>query len=167
MHSDVVRIGSIIIFHLSKLWKAKFFILCDVIFLVRLQGKFEIDHSGVKGLNHIILCQFGGLRTLIASRHNRGSLQKALDLLCGEVRDTDSFAKSFVCKILHCLRRKRKPIHVTSMFAINISGGFRHEAILTFHVFCIASGLYSTSPSTKRFAKAVSFLTAIGTWICT
>ena len=43
--SDVVRIGSTIIFHLSKLWKAKFFILCDVIFLVRLQGKFEIDHS--------------------------------------------------------------------------------------------------------------------------
>ena len=34
-----------IIFHLSKRWKAKFFILCDVIFLVRLQGKFEIDHS--------------------------------------------------------------------------------------------------------------------------
>ena len=43
--SEVGRIGSIIIFHLSKLWKAKFFILCDVIFLVRLQGKFEIDHS--------------------------------------------------------------------------------------------------------------------------
>ena len=42
---EVVRIGSIIIFHLSKLLKAKFFILCDVIFLVRLQGKFEIDHS--------------------------------------------------------------------------------------------------------------------------
>ena len=30
------RIGSIIIFHLSKLWKAKFVILCDVLFLVRL-----------------------------------------------------------------------------------------------------------------------------------
>ena len=26
--SEVVRIGSIIIFHLSKLWKARFFILC-------------------------------------------------------------------------------------------------------------------------------------------
>ena len=38
-----MRIGSI--YHLSKLWKTKFFILCDVIFLVRLQGKFEIDHS--------------------------------------------------------------------------------------------------------------------------
>ena len=37
--------GSIIIFHLSERWKAKFFILCDVIFLVRLQEKFEIDHS--------------------------------------------------------------------------------------------------------------------------
>ena len=35
--SVVVRIGSIIILRLSKLWKAKFSILCDVIFLVRLQ----------------------------------------------------------------------------------------------------------------------------------
>ena len=36
--SEIVRIGSIIIFHLSKLWKAMFIILCDnVIFLVRLQ----------------------------------------------------------------------------------------------------------------------------------
>ena len=43
--SEVVRIGSIIIFHLSELWKAKFFLLCGVIFLVRLQEKFEIDHS--------------------------------------------------------------------------------------------------------------------------
>ena len=43
--NDLGRIGSIIIFHLSKLWKAKFSILCDVIFLVRLQGKFESDHS--------------------------------------------------------------------------------------------------------------------------
>ena len=44
--SEVVRIGSsIIIFQLSKLWKAKFFILCDVIFLVRLQEEFGIDHS--------------------------------------------------------------------------------------------------------------------------
>ena len=33
-----------IIFHLSKLWKAQFSILCDVIFLVRLQEKFDIDH---------------------------------------------------------------------------------------------------------------------------
>ena len=37
---DVVRIGCVTIFYLSKLWKAKFSILCDVIFLVRLQGKF-------------------------------------------------------------------------------------------------------------------------------
>ena len=43
--SDVVRMGSIIIFHLSKLWKAKFFVLCDIVFVVRLWGKFEIDHS--------------------------------------------------------------------------------------------------------------------------
>ena len=38
-----MRIGGIIIFH--NLWKAKFFILFDVIFLVRVQGKFEIDNS--------------------------------------------------------------------------------------------------------------------------
>ena len=31
--SEVVRIVSMIICHLNKLWKAKFFILCDVIFL--------------------------------------------------------------------------------------------------------------------------------------
>ena len=43
--SDVVRIGSIIISQLSKLWKAKFLILCGVKFLVRLQEKFHIDHS--------------------------------------------------------------------------------------------------------------------------
>ena len=44
--SEATSIGSIImIFHLSKLSKAKFFILCDVILLVRLQGKIDIDHS--------------------------------------------------------------------------------------------------------------------------
>ena len=41
---EVVRIGSIIIFYLSKVWEAKFFTLCDVIFLVRLKEKFEMDH---------------------------------------------------------------------------------------------------------------------------
>ena len=40
-----MRIRSIIIFHLSKLWKVKFSLLCDVIFLVRLQEKFDVDHS--------------------------------------------------------------------------------------------------------------------------
>ena len=43
--SDVARICSIITFHLSKLGKVKFSILCNVIFLVRLQGNFDIDHS--------------------------------------------------------------------------------------------------------------------------
>ena len=38
-------VGSMIIFHLSKLWKAKFFILCDVIFLLRLQGKIIYSWS--------------------------------------------------------------------------------------------------------------------------
>ena len=42
---EVVRIGSTINPYLNKLRKAMFSILCDVIFLVRLQGKFEIDHS--------------------------------------------------------------------------------------------------------------------------
>ena len=42
---EIIRFGCIIIFHLSKRWKAKFSILCDVVFLVRPQGKFEIDHS--------------------------------------------------------------------------------------------------------------------------
>ena len=35
-------ISSIIIFHLNRLWKAKFFTLCDVVFLVRLQGEIQI-----------------------------------------------------------------------------------------------------------------------------
>ena len=43
--SKAVRICIKIIFHLSKLWKAKFSLLCDVIFLVRLQRNFDIDHS--------------------------------------------------------------------------------------------------------------------------
>ena len=43
--SEVMRIGSIIISHLSKLWKVKFLILCDVISLARLQEEFEIDRS--------------------------------------------------------------------------------------------------------------------------
>ena len=37
---------SIIIFHLIKLWKAKFRILCDVIVLVRLQGNFKMVTLG-------------------------------------------------------------------------------------------------------------------------
>ena len=40
-----MRICIKIIFHLSKLWKAKFSLLCDVVFLVGLEGKFDIDHS--------------------------------------------------------------------------------------------------------------------------
>ena len=55
--SEVVRIGSIIIFYPSNLWgKAKFFILCDIIFPERLQEKFEIDHSWKrKGLDLVAL----------------------------------------------------------------------------------------------------------------
>ena len=43
--SDVVRIGSIIISQHGKLSKAMFSILCDAIFLVRLQAKIDTDHS--------------------------------------------------------------------------------------------------------------------------
>ena len=46
--SEVGRIWSIkIIFHLSKLWKAKFSLLWDAIFLVRLEEEFHIDHSDI------------------------------------------------------------------------------------------------------------------------
>ena len=48
--SEVMRIGSMILFHLSKLWKAKFSLLCDVIFLVRPQGKFDIDQRAQSGV---------------------------------------------------------------------------------------------------------------------
>ena len=48
---EVERIGSIVIFHFIELWKAKLFILCDAIFLVRQQGKFENwPLLGMKGL---------------------------------------------------------------------------------------------------------------------
>ena len=47
LESEVLRIGGKIIIHLRVLGKARFSFLCDVIFLrmMRLQGKFEIDHS--------------------------------------------------------------------------------------------------------------------------
>ena len=37
--------GYTIVFRLIKLQKAKLFMLCDVILLVSLQDKFELDHS--------------------------------------------------------------------------------------------------------------------------
>ena len=40
-----MRICSIIIFNLIERWKAKLYRPSDVVFLVRLRGKFEIDHS--------------------------------------------------------------------------------------------------------------------------
>ena len=49
---DLVRIGSIIISQLSKPGKAKFFILCDVIFLLRIQGWFsDLAWCPVRGWN--------------------------------------------------------------------------------------------------------------------
>ena len=41
--SEVARICIIIIFHMSKLWKVKFSLLCDVIFQVGLQEKFDSE----------------------------------------------------------------------------------------------------------------------------
>ena len=41
-----MRIGSIIIFYPNKPWKTKFFILCDVIFMVRLQGNLKLITLG-------------------------------------------------------------------------------------------------------------------------
>ena len=48
---EVVRICNIILFYPRKLWIAKIFILCDVIFLLRLQEKFDIDHSTTQYVN--------------------------------------------------------------------------------------------------------------------
>ena len=40
--SEVARIGSVIIFHLRKLWKAKFSILCDVMFPWSCRGNLTL-----------------------------------------------------------------------------------------------------------------------------
>ena len=50
LHRGTVRIGSIIICHLSKLWKAKFSILCGVICLVR--GNLTLITLGSEQANH-------------------------------------------------------------------------------------------------------------------
>ena len=67
-----MRIGSIIIFHLSKLWKAKFSILSAIILLVRLQEKFEkianwywLGTSMTNVLLLHLLTRFTGCETLI------------------------------------------------------------------------------------------------------
>ena len=50
--SVAVRISSISIFHLSKLWKSNFFILCDVIFLVW-QAAGEIWNWSLLGCGYL------------------------------------------------------------------------------------------------------------------
>ena len=57
--SDVVRIGSIIPYHLSKLWKAKFFILCDVISLVRLQENMKLITLGSERVTSWLFAEHG------------------------------------------------------------------------------------------------------------
>ena len=52
----VIRIGNQLSSDHTKPWKAKFFALCDVMFLVRLQEKFEIDHSWESIVQHQALC---------------------------------------------------------------------------------------------------------------
>ena len=47
---EVARIDSIIIFHLSKLWKAKFFILCDAVFWWGSREHLKWSLLGVKRL---------------------------------------------------------------------------------------------------------------------
>ena len=41
-HFATLLVRSMILFHPSKLQNAKFFILCDAIFLLRLQGKLTL-----------------------------------------------------------------------------------------------------------------------------
>ena len=73
MSELVVRIGSIIIFHLSKLWKAKFSSYSVIIFMARLQGKFEIDRSWKwKGIIHV-RCQ----ATICSSGRSLASVRKS------------------------------------------------------------------------------------------
>ena len=63
---ELERIDSIIIVHVSRLWKAKFSILCDVIFLVRLQEKIEIDHNLTNGKeNFLFFLVFSQWRSLL------------------------------------------------------------------------------------------------------
>ena len=53
--SDVVRVGSIVIFHLSKLWKAKFFVLCGVIlFWYGCRGNLRLITLGSETVNRKI-----------------------------------------------------------------------------------------------------------------
>ena len=78
-----MRIGSIIISHLRKLWKAKFFILCAVIFLARLQaGKFDIDLKGLKprkfGSEPALLMSIGQERRSDPIERQKSSITSAL-----------------------------------------------------------------------------------------
>ena len=57
-----MRIGSIIISHLSKQGKARFFILCDVIFLVGLQENFEVITIGSARVHPYELLVISGVK---------------------------------------------------------------------------------------------------------
>ena len=50
--SEVERIGSIIIFHLNKLWKAKFSTLCVMLYFLRgCRGNLELTTLGTERVN--------------------------------------------------------------------------------------------------------------------
>ena len=68
--SDLLRNYSIIIFHLNKLWKAKVFILCDVLFLVRLL--YYTERSYIFRLYNYNLRGGGGERGNLANQNARG-----------------------------------------------------------------------------------------------
>ena len=90
------------IFPPSKLWKANFFTLCDVILQVRRQGKLEIDHSwkwtgysmrANPEKQHFIICNalvFSvGLNCmwyrLSASQRTSKIMLSAFEVKCGEI----------------------------------------------------------------------------------
>ena len=104
--------GSIIILHLSKLWKARFFILCDVIFLVRLQEKFEIDHS----------CEWKGYISTDLERTTRGTTH---------IRPTQRFT--------HKGSRVDRESTLHHCFTQSIAVGLDLLKILFFHMYDIPS----------------------------
>ena len=70
MYKGVVRIGRINIFHLSKLWVAKFSIMCDVLFLGETAGgTWAWSLLGVKGLTaRDSMVEVGNLNSAACSR---------------------------------------------------------------------------------------------------
>ena len=98
--SEVIRIGSIIIFHLSKLWKAKFFILCDIIYLVRLQEKFEIDHSWEWEDYLLGLCLLGNKYFSACTCISHNFFIEQLLFMCIWCSNTEACSVSLLCVVI-------------------------------------------------------------------